>query len=344
MQHFGRADSVEDFGAEARLPAREEVAGERLARRDAQAQAFHVRLVFRLQHRGVQGRDAEEDGRPSFGDVAVDDLRRRPIGRKDGAGADPQREGERVAEAVCVEEFGSRVATVVRLQLEDPAAVQLAAVRPVLVRMDSCFRLAGGAAGPQPEGGLVAAGRRGLQPLLGPFGDERFQIDAGHQHPLVVPGQLFHQRRGSHHQRGARLLEKVSVVGGAQERIAGHGHRADLHRRQIAGRQLRRVGHHHQHPLLRLHAGAQECRSGPIDQHRQLRIGQRLPARPARRPLPAPLAQVPLDQLRPDVEHPHRAPPNSGTQYVFLRTVKYVLCPHIIRRSRGARLREYPRG
>ena len=65
------------------------------------------------------------------------------------------RKGERVAQSVGVEQLAGREAAVVFGNAEDGPGVEIAAVRPVLVRVDGGLGTAGGTAGPEPEGGLV---------------------------------------------------------------------------------------------------------------------------------------------------------------------------------------------
>ena len=185
-------------------------------------------------------------------------------------------------------------------------------MRPVLVRVHRRLRAPGGPAGPQPERGLVAPGGRRrhllrrsvrdppLEAAIAALADDEDALEGAR------PGErrldtLDARPRGDQQARAA-LLDEVGVVRRAQERIAGHGHRADLHRGQIPGRELGRVGEDEHHPLLRLDAGAQERRCQPVRECFDVAVGEDLPARPDRGRVAPARAEVPLDQLGPDVE------------------------------------------
>ncbi len=211
-----------------------------------------------------------------------------------------------------MKELRGRVVAIVGAQADHRARVCLAAVRPVLVRVHGGLRLAGRAARPEPERRLVAVGRGRLDRRVLRLAQEAIEIA---QRPPIRaqtrdegqldPGQgrldaLEHAAR-RHHQRGARLLAEVRVVGGPQQGVARHGDRADLHRRQIGGGQLGRVGQDQQHAPLRLDARAQERRRDAIDQRSHIAVAERLAFEPDGGPVAAAGAQVAVDEVGADV-------------------------------------------
>src|SRR5205823_3542030 len=167
-----------------------------------------------------------------------------------------------VPEPVCVEELAGGEAAVRGGELQDSARIEVAAVRPVLVRVHRGLRTSGGSAGPQPEGGLIATGGRGGHPLrrsvrdppleaaIAALADDQHALQGarpgeGRLHALDAPPRSDQQAR-------AAFLDEVGVVRRAQQRIAGHGDGADLHRGQVSGGELGRVGKDEQDALLRL--------------------------------------------------------------------------------------------
>ena len=106
-----------------------------------------------------------------------------PPGHEHRRAAEPQREGEAVAQPVGVKQLGGGEVDVIRPQPQHAPGVVLAGHADVVLEVDDALGLAGGPRAVQPEGHVVAVGGSGVELVwLGGHG----RIELGHA-GLVTP-------------------------------------------------------------------------------------------------------------------------------------------------------------
>ena len=170
VQHLGRAEAVEDVDAEALLPFRADMLGQRLGGGDAPAQA--LRSVLRRaggigEHHGVERRRAEEQRRLLAPQHFEDRGRRRAVRQQRGRRADRHRKAHAVAEPVGVIELAGREAHVVLGDAEHGLRIILRGRHRARMHMPHAFRHAGRAGRIEPERDLVGAGLGGSRGAFG---------------------------------------------------------------------------------------------------------------------------------------------------------------------------------
>jgi len=88
----------------------------------------------------------------------------------------------------------------------------------------------------------------------------------------------------------------------AQHRRHRNRDRTYPHRGQVNNHEVRRVRHHHQHSLFRLHAGRPQPGRGAPDPVVQLRVGEVAGGAGQRDPLAVARGQPPVEQVLTGVE------------------------------------------
>lgn len=161
VQHFGRADTVENFAAEVRGEALADVLRQRLAGGggDAHVHLSSCRQVRRGEHRCIE-RWYTVENRRTLTTRLIDKslehrLRRRPFSHQHDACADRQRKRQRVTQPVRKKQLRGREDDVVFAHTENRLAVQLG--RPIKIRMRVHRPLwpAGRARRVQPEADVI---------------------------------------------------------------------------------------------------------------------------------------------------------------------------------------------
>ena len=222
MQHLGRADPVEDVGAEPVAPPLADLLGERLSRGDADAQPVRSAgaPVARVREDGrEQGRNAVEDRRPLLAQDAHHRIRGRAPFEQHHRRAHGERERHSVSQPVGEEELRGGEDDVVGAQLQHAFAVGLRRLHQILLQVHRAFGRPRRAAGVEPEGDVVGGGRRRLEPRRG--GREQIvQLLALplHDHvpqerlPFQDGGELLEQGIADDEGAGAAVAEHVIDV------------------------------------------------------------------------------------------------------------------------------------
>jgi hypothetical protein len=148
MQHFGRADAIENIDAETRAPRLADMFRQRLASRCADAQARRAAPLGRcaiVEHSGEEGRHAAKDRRRRLLQRVEDGGGRRPRGQQIGGGADMQGKRQGIAEAIGEEQFGGGIDDIVLANLQHLASESQRRLAHARMNMAHAFRAAGGA-------------------------------------------------------------------------------------------------------------------------------------------------------------------------------------------------------
>ena len=163
VQHFGRADAVENVDAITLAPASADVRRQRLAGRDAAADFELVALGRRRtgEEAGIERRHRVEHGDLVFLQKIGDQIRRRPMRQQHGGRADRHRKRQRIAEAVGEEQLCHRIADVLFGDAEYRRGIEIVGEFEIGVGVHGAFRFAGGARRIEPEAHIVARRRRG---------------------------------------------------------------------------------------------------------------------------------------------------------------------------------------
>jgi len=303
VQRLGRADAVQDDRPGLLLPAAEHVAGERLARRDAGAQAGKVpRAGFEGRKlRGIECRHAVEDRRPEGLDGGEGRLRRRATVVEDGGATDPQRKSHAVAQAIGEEQLGGGVADVPLGDAQHAHSVELAGDHHVALGVDRALGPPGRARRIEPEAIIPRRGEPGLERGRGLCHLREEGVDRHRlrrlgpellQGRLDLTGELG--RIGDQPTSG--ILDHVGIVRGPQQGVGRHRHDAGLDGAPEEIEEGRAVLHHHQQAV----AGRQPVReqrvARPVHALGKLRIGHRFLARQDRGLLTASFRQVTVDE------------------------------------------------
>ena len=232
-----------------------------------------------------------------------DAVRRRPVGEQHRRRADRQRKSHGVAEAIGEKQFRHRIADVAFLDAGDRRAVKIGGEFQAGVDMHRAFRLAGRARGVEPEGDVVAGGRRGVSVGLGRLEQVieflmTLSVVAGDDDMLeigAVLDDLFEFRIkhvGNDQGFRAAVGQHVAVVVLGHQRVDRHGDDAGLEAPEKRRRPVDGVGERQQHALLAV--DAERAQRGAKPRHalgklrrrsarRARRYRQALLARPASR-------------------------------------------------------------
>ena len=160
---------------------------------------------------GVKRRHAVEDGRLLLDQALEHRVRRRPLGHQDGGGADGEREGQRVAQAVGEEELRRREHDVGFPDAEHRHGVELGGEDEVRVQVHRALRRAGRARRVQPEAHVVAQWSARLRPSASAVASRSLSCECGHDVLQVRAFRLdavevLQQRLGDEHRPRAAVL------------------------------------------------------------------------------------------------------------------------------------------
>ena len=270
------------------LPAQHDVARQRLAGRDADPDRRQVgaRLLHRVELLGVHRRNAEKDRGAQRLDLLEGHLRRRPAVAQPDRGADPEREGHRVAEAVGVEQLAHREHGVVLPEPGDRPAVALAGADHVAVGVDDALGVPGRTGGIEPETVVhrrcprrheIGGCGRGLVPqpvrAVDPQDHRRLFVDR------LDPGL---DRLGPFpavdDAGAARILDQEGIVLRPHHGVDRHRDDPRLDGAEETADEVGGVLDHHQYPVARLDSRAEQphCRRAqPARQARDSRSRRR---------------------------------------------------------------------
>jgi hypothetical protein len=237
-------------------------------------------------------------------------------------GAHRHREQQRVAEPVGKERLGRGQAPVVRLDAQHPCAVGLADHLDRRVPVHRALRLPCGSRGIQPEcrgvrGRVVdkvisgrarqlveevnwpgTGGKRGIRQYSGQFGCRR----GGR---LRRDGKLM----GDGQETRPAVPEQLGDAIGVQHCRHRNRNRAYPQRGEVNHREVRRVRHHHQHPVLGPRADLAQAGGSPADPVVQLRVADVADRAGQSDSPPVPGGQPPVEQVLTCVEQLlHHAP------------------------------------
>ena len=256
------AESVEEGHAEEPIPPVVQRLGQALARGGGEAQRGEVLPArLRMAHHLVDhGGDGDQDRRPVPCDPLEDGLRGAVVGEQHAGGARGEREQEIGAHRVAEVELGHRERHIPLGIAEHVAGVALRAVHVRAVRLHRGLGAAGGAAGEEPDRGVVAVGgevapgvRRRIEarrPLaLAPDEQPGCMRGPGGHGAKRIGVLRAHQRR-----RGAAVLEEIPDRVGLELRVDHHYDGADLQDAEQRRHEVGPVGQGDDHALLRRHA------------------------------------------------------------------------------------------
>ena len=248
VNHLRRADAVDDRDARGLVPGLPHGPRQRLARRDAAAQARDPAIDAERQHAAIGGR-CREAGRGAVALDRVEQLVGSALLEQDGGRADPHRERHDAAEAERERDRGRADEDVVAARAHDLARERVAHREYVAVEVHRALRPAGRAAGVGDQHHVVGCRVVGLEALglaRGPLLDLREPHE-----PVAGSLELVEQpvvaQRDADRGVGDDLLQLLA----AQQRHRRHHDAARLGDGEPAG-------HHHRACSAR--AGARDCR------------------------------------------------------------------------------------
>ena len=158
VEHFGRADAVQNLDAERLQPTFRQLDRQSLARRQAHAKRRQVsaRSAGDCEHPIYHRRHARQNRRA----VRFDDLEhffgRRAFGEECGRAARGEREEEVRARRVAEEELRDGDGKVVFVDAQNALRVALRVERQVVLQVDSALRASGRTGSEEPDGRVVA--------------------------------------------------------------------------------------------------------------------------------------------------------------------------------------------
>ena len=247
VPHLGGAQPVEERNPEDPLPLPVQLLRQPLARGGCQAQRGEV-LASRLRvthHLVDHGGDGDQNGRPMPRDPGEDDFRGAAVVEQRAGGAGGEGEQQIGSGRVAEIELGHRERHIVLGIAEDLAGVTLRGVDERAMRLHGGLGPAGGAAGEEPDGGVVAVGGK-VPPALRCRGEARFPLGAAHDQQCGCVGgpagrgaKRVHPLRRDQRDGGAAVLEEILDGVRLELRVDHHYDRADLQdaeqRRHVVG-------------------------------------------------------------------------------------------------------------
>ena len=285
MEHFRRAEAVENVDAIAFAPAPPDIDRQRFAGRDAAAQ-LERGAVHRVRREkgGIEGRHGEEHGDAVLAQQRGDRFRRRPSGHQHRGRAGRQRKAHGVAEAIGEEQLRHRIDDVVLGEADHRRAIEVVGQPRRGMHMHRALGLAGRARGVEPEADVVAGGRRReVRPLgrLQRVLEQRVAVALLPRHDHVFEVRARSDQAGEarikllgHDQKpGAAVVEHEPVIGLAQQRVHGNGDDASLDGAEKRGRPVDGVEEADQDALLARDAERAQQLAEPRDAVGELPIG-----------------------------------------------------------------------
>ena len=226
------------------------------------------------------GGDGDQDGRPVPRDPAEDDFRGAAVVEQHAGGAGGEGKQEIGARRVAEIELGHRERHVVLGVAEDLAGVALRGVDERAMRLHRGLGPAGGAAGEEPDGGVVAVGGK-VPPGLRCRIEARFPIAAAHDQqrgrvggPAGRGAERVGPLRGYQRHGGAAVLEEILDGVGLELRVDHHYDGADLQDAKQGRHVVRPVGQGDDHALFRSHSRRAEHVGIAVGQCLNLTVAQ----------------------------------------------------------------------
>ena len=307
MQHFGRADAVEDLDAGGGEPGVERRLGQGLAGRHAFAQRGNVVRGELCQHRAIGRGCGESDRGAELGDGGEqvvrgcffdEDRRRADAQRKQDEPAQPEGEGERrrADEAI------------LRIGAQHVAPVTVAGRKHVAVEMHGALGLAGRARGEADEAHVVARRVAGDEGVVAGRCHQRFERIGRAAAPVDDALEIARQRAGILHLFGQAVIaereadfglgNRVGDLLGAQERHGRDHDGAGLDDGEIGRHHHRAVRPAQQHAMSGHDAErAREHVGDAVHPLGQLRVSQGFRRRDQARPVAAARRNPLVEQL-----------------------------------------------
>ena len=204
--------------------------GQRFARgrTDSQIEFCFVGKAGVDEQGGVKRRHAIEDGRLLLDQALEHRIRRRPLGHQNGGGADGEREGQRVAQAVGEEQLRRGEHHVGLADAEHRHGVELGGEDEVRVQVHRALRRAGRARRVEPEAHVVAQRWGGLGLRRSQLRAVRWSWESGNDLVKTEAVEVLQQRLGHEYRFRAAVLELVLVVRRREERVQRDRHDAGL--------------------------------------------------------------------------------------------------------------------
>src|SRR6266700_1991859 len=293
VQDFGAANTIEDLHVEGLFPAPQDVRGQGLAGRDAEAHRGKIEALAGIgqrEHRCIERGNAVEDGRAILLNGLEHVLCQRPARIVNSAGPDAEGEGEVIAQAVGKEEFGGGEGNICLLNAENGFGVVFQAVGGIMLQVDAALGEAGAARTIQPVSAVIFACSGRLQ-RCGSFERPLFKVVQGRRFLLSIllqadhhdMPQVFQFRQNLSHllpqagvgKEDARpaVVEHVDIVGGAQVRVERNGDGSYLYRSKEGSGELRGIQQQQGHALFQVNTQFKQAIAYAIGEFGHLRIG-----------------------------------------------------------------------
>ena len=213
-------------------------------------------------------------------DPAEDDFRGAAVVEQHAGGAGGEGKQEIGARSVAEIELGHRERHIVLGVAEDLAGVALRGVDERAMRLHGGLGPAGGAAGEEPDGGVVTVGGKG-PPGLRCRIETRFPIAGAHDQQRGRVGspdgrgaKRVSPLRGYQRHGGAAVLEEILDGVGLELRVDHHYDRADLQDAKQGRHVGRPVGQGDDHALFRSHSRRAEHVGIAVGQCLNLTVAQ----------------------------------------------------------------------